>query len=222
MRRASAPLHVGIESRGRNGLCSARFGAGRRIAVPAIALDKSFASLLQVLTGQQMPLLISGGVGLLLYAYLARFLGVGLHAIESGLSKITTSIEDAARSMGASANDTLRRVHLPMMRSSVAMAALLVLVDVLKELPATFVLRLQLRYSGGTRVRLGHGRASGEGRSAGLVDCGDCNGAGGAHDPYICGPVRLMNSVISSLRGRKSAMPRRSSCPPCPWTADRA
>lgn len=111
------------------------------IAVPAIALDKSLASLLQVLTGQQMPLLISGGVGLLLYAYLARFLGVGLHAIESGLSKITTSIEDAARSMGASANDTLRRVHLPMMRSSVAMAALLVLVDVLKELPATFVLR---------------------------------------------------------------------------------
>jgi iron(III) transport system permease protein len=111
------------------------------IAVPAIALDKALVSILQNFTAQPLPLLISGGVGLLLYAYLARFLGIGLHAVESGLAKITSSIEDAARSMGASANETLRRVHLPMMRGSVAMAALLVLVDVLKELPATFVLR---------------------------------------------------------------------------------
>ncbi|MBL8515302.1 MAG: iron ABC transporter permease [Betaproteobacteria bacterium] len=111
------------------------------IAVPAIAADKLLAALLERMTGQTTPLLLSGGVLLLLYAYLARFLGIGLQTVEAGLAKITPSIEDAARSMGATGRETLRRVHLPMMRGSVAMAALLVMVDVLKELPATFVMR---------------------------------------------------------------------------------
>ena len=111
------------------------------IAIPALTADRAVTNLLQELTGQSFPLWLSGSVALLLYAYLARFLGIGLHTVESGLSKITPSIEDAARSMGATTKETLRRVHLPMLKGSGAMATLLVFVDVLKELPATFVLR---------------------------------------------------------------------------------
>jgi len=50
-------------------------------------------------------------------------------------------MEDAARSLGLGPTQTLARVHVPMMRSSLVTAALLVFVDVMKELPATFVMR---------------------------------------------------------------------------------
>ena len=57
------------------------------------------------------------------------------------MRKITPSMEHAARSLGASAGGTLARVHVPLLAGSLATAALLVFVDVLKELPATFALR---------------------------------------------------------------------------------
>jgi iron(III) transport system permease protein len=70
-----------------------------------------------------------------------RFLGVALQTINAGMAKITPSMDDAARSLGLEPAATLRRVHLPMLRGSVFTAALLVFVEVMKELPATFVLR---------------------------------------------------------------------------------
>ncbi|MBL8520905.1 MAG: iron ABC transporter permease [Betaproteobacteria bacterium] len=111
------------------------------ITLPALLLDRALVNLLEAWTGHAWPLMLSGGVALLVYAYLVRFLGVGLQSVESGLAKITPGIEDAARSLGATGGETLRRVHLPMLRGTLAMATLLVFVDVLKELPATFVLR---------------------------------------------------------------------------------
>src|SRR6185369_378749 len=53
----------------------------------------------------------------------------------------TPSMEDAARSLGLGASETLARVHAPLMRGSLLTAALLVFVDVMKELPATFFMR---------------------------------------------------------------------------------
>jgi iron(III) transport system permease protein len=75
------------------------------------------------------------------YAYVVRLLAVALQTTEAGLAKITPSMEHAARSLGASAAATLARVHAPLLAGSLASAALLVFVDVLKELPATFALR---------------------------------------------------------------------------------
>ena len=57
------------------------------------------------------------------------------------LGKITRSMDHAARSLGRGPGSTLWNVHLPIMRGSLLTAGILVFVDVLKELPATLVLR---------------------------------------------------------------------------------
>jgi iron(III) transport system permease protein len=111
------------------------------LTVTLVAADRALADLLGAVTGRSMPLLFSGTVAILIYAYFARFLGVALQAVEAGLAKITPRLEDAARSLGASPRATLLRVHAPMLQGSVTMAALLVFVDVVKELPATLVMR---------------------------------------------------------------------------------
>jgi iron(III) transport system permease protein len=66
---------------------------------------------------------------------------VALHAIDSSLTRITPAMDDAARSLGCDPAATLRRVHLPLLRGGLLTAALLVFVDVMKELPATLVMR---------------------------------------------------------------------------------
>ena len=77
----------------------------------------------------------------LLFGYLVRFLAVSLNTVEAGISKIRHSMDDAAKSLGLGAAEALRRIHLPIMRGSLLTALLLVFVDVLKELPATLILR---------------------------------------------------------------------------------
>jgi iron(III) transport system permease protein len=86
-------------------------------------------------------LLLSGTIIALLYAYLVRFLAVALQSIEAGLARIRRSMDDAARSLGAGLAATLARVHAPLLGRSLFAAALLVFVDVMKELPATLALR---------------------------------------------------------------------------------
>ena len=86
-------------------------------------------------------LILTGGVAALIYAYLARFLSISLQTVESGLARVTPNMEAAARSLGCSAGTTLWRVHLPLLRGSLFTAALLVFIDVMKELPATLVMR---------------------------------------------------------------------------------
>jgi iron(III) transport system permease protein len=86
-------------------------------------------------------LLLSGTLVALMFAYQVRFLSVSLQTVESGLSKITPVIDEAGRSLGCRVSELFRRVHAPMLRGSLLTAALLVFVDVMKELPATLVLR---------------------------------------------------------------------------------
>jgi iron(III) transport system permease protein len=76
-----------------------------------------------------------------IWAYVVRFTGVALQSVQSGYAKIPTSFDDSARMLGVSGIRLLKRVHLPLLTRSTAAAALLVFVDVMKELPATLVLR---------------------------------------------------------------------------------
>ncbi len=76
-----------------------------------------------------------------MYAYLARFLSIALQTVESGLARVTPSMDAAAQSLGCGPGEMLRRVHLPLLRGSLFTAGLLVFVDVMKELPATLVMR---------------------------------------------------------------------------------
>ena len=111
------------------------------VLIPVTRLDNWLAGQWQVWFGSNPGLLLTGGIAALIYAYLVRFLAVALHTVESSLGKITPNMDDAARSMGLGQGETMRRVHVPMLRGSLLTAGLLVFVDVMKELPATLVMR---------------------------------------------------------------------------------
>jgi iron(III) transport system permease protein len=111
------------------------------VLVPLGRLDNALAGWIEATFEVKTGLLLTGSVAALVYAYLVRLLAVALQTTEAGLAKITPSMEHAARSLGSTAAQALARVHVPLLAPSLAVAALLVFVDVLKELPATFALR---------------------------------------------------------------------------------
>lgn len=111
------------------------------VLVPLGRLDNWIAGALEAAFGARPGLLFTGTIVALVYAYLVRFLAVALQTMEAGLAKVTPRMDDAARSLGATPSQALVRVHAPLLASSLASAALLLFVDVMKELPATFALR---------------------------------------------------------------------------------
>ncbi|NJN02521.1 MAG: iron ABC transporter permease [Leptolyngbyaceae cyanobacterium SL_1_1] len=111
------------------------------ILIPVTQLDRAIAGWIGALTGTSPGLIFSGTVAALVFAYLVRFLAVSLGSVESGLAKIRPSLDNAARSLGYTPAETLREVHAPLLWSSLMTAVMLVFVDVMKELPATIVMR---------------------------------------------------------------------------------
>lgn len=111
------------------------------VLIPVTRLDNWLAVQWALWFGNNPGLLLTGGIAALIYAYLVRFLAVALQSVSSSLAKVTPSMDEAARSLGASQGETLRRVHLPILGGSMLTASLLVFVDVMKELPATLVMR---------------------------------------------------------------------------------
>ncbi len=89
----------------------------------------------------QLPALVTGTLLGLIYAYLVRFSAVALQSVEAGYARVPRSIDDTARMLGASRWRLLAELHAPLLKRSALAAALLVFVDVMKELPATLVLR---------------------------------------------------------------------------------
>jgi iron(III) transport system permease protein len=94
----------------------------------------------------------SGGIGLpgfvatgsfiaLAYAYAIRFLAPGLTSVEAGMAQVHVDVTSSAQALGASPLSVVRRIHLPLSRTSVLAAVVLVGVDALKELPIAYLLR---------------------------------------------------------------------------------
>ncbi|MCL6552041.1 MAG: iron ABC transporter permease [Firmicutes bacterium] len=111
------------------------------VMIPFGYADRLLGAWLHAATGRPPGLVLSGTVFTLVYAYLVRFLAVSLGTVEAGLGRIRPTMDDAARTLGHGPGSTLLRVHAPLMRGSLLTAALLVVVDLLKELPATLILR---------------------------------------------------------------------------------
>ncbi len=111
------------------------------VLVPFAWFDNRLSEFMVANFNYNTGLLLSGTVFILVFAYLVRFLPIALNTVDAGLTKIRPSMDEAGRSMGLSPAALLRRVHIPIMRGSLATALLLVFVDVLKELPATLLLR---------------------------------------------------------------------------------
>ena len=85
--------------------------------------------------------LVTGTLLGLMYAYLVRFSSVALQSVEAGYARVPASIDETARMLGASRGRLFRQLHAPLLRRASLAAMLLVFVDVMKELPATLVLR---------------------------------------------------------------------------------
>ena len=91
--------------------------------------------------GISTGLILSGTLVALLFAYVVRFLAISFNTVESSLAKVTPNMDGAARSLGRGPVGTFLRVHMPIMGGSLLTAGLLVFVDVMKELPATLIMR---------------------------------------------------------------------------------
>jgi iron(III) transport system permease protein len=104
-------------------------------------VDRFISALWQAGGGDSALRVFSGTVAILLLAYLVRFLAVAYGPIESGFARIRPSLAEAARNLGAAPTELMRRVYLPLLRPGLLTAALLVVVEVMKEMPATLLLR---------------------------------------------------------------------------------
>lgn len=111
------------------------------ILIPFAWLDNALNSWLHAHYGKIVGLIFSGSAFILVYAYVVRFLAVSFNTVEASLGKVTPSMDAASRTLGQTPVGTLKRIHTPIMRGSLIAAGILVFVDVMKELPATIILR---------------------------------------------------------------------------------
>ncbi len=111
------------------------------VIIPFATFDNSLDTFMRQQFGFSTGLLLSGTAFAIVFAYVVRFLTVATGSIESSLAKVTPTMDMAARSLGLNSLQTLRRVHLPLIRGGLLTGALVVFVDCMKELPATLILR---------------------------------------------------------------------------------
>ncbi|MEM8539755.1 MAG: iron ABC transporter permease, partial [Pseudomonadota bacterium] len=109
--------------------------------VPFATFDNALDAYLREHYDVSVGLLLSGSIFMLLLVYAVRFMAAALSSFDTGMSQIKRSIDSAARNLGANQGRVLTRIHLPLMRASLLTGALIVFVDVMKELPATLMLR---------------------------------------------------------------------------------
>lgn len=111
------------------------------VLVPLAWLDHALAWAAERALRQPVELLLTGSAAGLVFAYVVRFLAPGFQTLEASLAKIPPSLDEASRSLGLGLGATLRRVHVPLLRRGILTALILVLVETMKELPATLLLR---------------------------------------------------------------------------------
>lgn len=111
------------------------------ILFPLAAFDTVLADTIERWTGVDVGLLLTGTAAAVVIAYSVRFFAIGLGAVDSAMGRVTPSMDMASRSLGRTLGQTLRDVHIPLIRGSVIVGATLIFVDGVKELPATLILR---------------------------------------------------------------------------------
>ena len=190
---------------------TATIGYGLPGSVVAVAVIVPLGWIDQRLDGAfGTGLLLTGTVIGLFYAYLVRFLALAWGAVESSLLRVPRQLDEAARGLGADRLDVLARVHVPLLRSGLVTAALLVFVEVMKELPATLLLRPLGGDTHGDRRLAGHPRvALQDGRAAGADDRARRAAAGGDDDPAVGPHRRERGGGLAGRRPAGSTSPRR-------------
>jgi iron(III) transport system permease protein len=108
---------------------------------PLVAVDEGINWLTRMAAGVSVGLVVAGSGAALVIAYVIRFLAIATGSAQAGLARISTDMDDVARTLGTRPGGVVRYIHLPLARPALGGAALLVFVDCLKELPATLLLR---------------------------------------------------------------------------------
>ncbi len=111
------------------------------LMTPLVGFDNLIGTIWRHLTGERIGLLLMGAAGGIIIAYVIRFLSIATGSLSAGLDRVSPSLEDAARTLGASRREMVWKIQIPLMRPALASAALLIFVDCIKELPATLLLR---------------------------------------------------------------------------------
>lgn len=111
------------------------------VFVPVAWFDNLLLDWLRPWLAADASAVIKGTLLVLMLAYVARFLAVGHSAVDAAMHRISRSQEEAARNMGYSGLRLLARLHLPLLRGGLFTAALMVFVDVMKEMPITLMTR---------------------------------------------------------------------------------
>jgi iron(III) transport system permease protein len=111
------------------------------LMVPFAAFDNAIDAWMRTTFNISTGLMLTGSIWLLVLAYMVRFLAAALGAYEGGQSLVHVHMDAASRSLGKGPFATLRKVHLPILTPSLLTALLIVFVDVMKELPATLIMR---------------------------------------------------------------------------------
>lgn len=106
------------------------------VMVPSLALDRWLGAW-----WGRSDFIWHGSIGILIYAYLVRFLAVSYQPLEASLSKIGRQLSDSSQILGASPWRTFRKIEFPLLRSALASAFVLVFIDLLKELPLSLILK---------------------------------------------------------------------------------
>lgn len=111
------------------------------LLVPFAAFDNGLDAWMRANFDISTGLLFTGSIWLLIFAYLIRFLAAAIGAYEGGIASVGVNMDAAARTLGQDMPGLVRRVHVPLLRTSLLTAGLIVFVDVMKELPATLIMR---------------------------------------------------------------------------------
>jgi iron(III) transport system permease protein len=111
------------------------------IMIAVTQADNVIHGLVAALGGSSTGQILGGSVFALVMAYVIRFMAVAHGPIETGLSRIKHSLPEAARTLGATPRHVLTKIYLPLLRPGLFTAMLLVLVDTMKEMPATLLMR---------------------------------------------------------------------------------
>ncbi len=131
----------------RFGILSARLASlgyaapGAVAAVGALVLFGGLQNVLDGVWDGQFPVLLSATAGALIFAYLSRFAAVAIAPSETALARVTLRLDEAAKTLGAKRRRIAVEIHWPLILGGVGIAALMVFVEVMKELPATMILR---------------------------------------------------------------------------------
>jgi iron(III) transport system permease protein len=111
------------------------------LLIPLGAFDRWLNDAMTELFGLRTGLLLTGTVAAVVFAYVVRFLAVSLNGVEAGLARISPSLDGASRTLGHGPAATFLRVHAPLLKGGLLTAFLITFVDIMKELPATLILR---------------------------------------------------------------------------------